>query len=202
MTTNSRGLGLWILCWTCRVLTDLGCDEFFLGDDYNAKDQVWLHSGGKQHLVCLAVPHHVLEHLLEHQLQEEQLQQGLIVVNVASQDPGGFRACDPQGDDLRLVRLPHYLQIKLLDFTFRDWTTVNRVYVKPDLIKQAYKHAQALQMSIPSIFRQAMLWYMRHFREIASPQCHEVLIWVATFEYPQKTRTRFDTSHFTASAMR
>ena len=183
---------LQILQWTSQVVRDLPFDEFFLGDDFNSKDQLWLHSGGKQHLVRLAVSHAALEHLLTHKLQEKQL------THVWSQDPGCFRACTTQDGERKLVGLPAYLQIQLLDFTFLDWTTVNRVYAKPDLLKQAYTG----HVDIPSTFRWALSTYMRHFREMARGGFHEVFIWVASFDYEQQKSKKFDTNQYTASAMR
>ena len=173
---------LLILCWTCSVLRDLDCDEFFLGDDYNSKGQTWLHSGKKQNLLCRAVSHEVLDKLLQERLDEDALTHGDIVVKVGSEDLGAFRSEDPGGKELWLDQTS-LLHIKLLDFTASDWTVVDRVYVKGDLMTKACKNAATRQVNVPRLFRQAMQWYMRHFRDIEGSQDHEIFIWVVPGGY-------------------
>ena len=183
-----------LLIWTSEVVQTLRANEFFLGDDFNCKDQMRLHSGGKQHLVRLSVSHAALEHLLQHRLLVDQLRQGRIVLDARGLNPACFGLYSTQdGERIRqLTGLPPALQIVLVDFGFPDWTTVNRVYVKPDLLQRAFE----TDIDIPHVLRTALMSYMRHFREMARDGVHLVYVWVATFDFAQQKNVRFDTNQY------
>ena len=187
-----------ILVWTNDCLERLGMQEFFLGDDFNSSDAGYLHSGGKQHLTKVSVTHADLEVLLQRNLSADQLRhQGRLVLFTQDINPAWF--CLHQRDNGQmigpLVALPRHLQIVLLDFRKKGWSTVNRVYVKPDLVKNAMAN---LRVDVRNTMQTALNMYMRHFRAMAtdgtanSPYKHFVSLWVAAYDLENNSGSKLD----------
>ena len=188
-----------ILVWTNGCLERLCLQEFFLGDDFNSSDAGYLHSGGKQHLTKVSVTHADLEVLLQRNLSADQLRhQGRLVLFTQDINPAWF--CPHQRDNGQmigpLVALPRHLQIVLLDFRKKGWSTVNRVYVKPDLVKNAMTTKPCVD--VKDTMQTALNKYMVHFRAMATdgtanrPDEHYVSLWIAAYDLENNTASRLD----------